>query len=327
MPCWHFGREWPFYQSSVVLDQAGQEPEVDDGRRRRVAERAGQVPPSRGTAGSTDGVSTPWLPAPRGNPRWRRCRSRLSRGIVRDDRSSGASTARLPASATNGCFLFLATSSWLASPASDGITVPTPAHGVYHGPFGIKGLYLPNGPWCHGQSQPLETVSHHLQSQVLQAGGERETRDRCRQQTVDRCDHLDEEVELALVAFGPVQLHLLAERRGMEPGGQEPVHRAERGAERPGQVIQHHEPVQVVADRRIDPEFGHGGGPVPVERGPVGRPHVLRDLQGGAESAAFLVDGGSGGLLRRALQPGVDRQAAAVPAPRHPPLKSCGPAL
>ena len=40
---------------------------------------------------------------------------------------------------------------WLASSAADGITVPTPAHGVYHGPFGInQSLYLPNGPWCYG---------------------------------------------------------------------------------------------------------------------------------------------------------------------------------
>jgi len=46
-------------------------------------------------------------------------------------------------------------------------------------------------------------VSHHPQPQFLQAGVERELRDRCGQQPVDRRDQLDKQVELALVALGP----------------------------------------------------------------------------------------------------------------------------
>jgi hypothetical protein len=59
----------------------------------------------------------------------------------------------------------------------------------------------------------------------------------------------------------------------------------------------------------------------PLERGSAGRPHVFRDLQGGAESAALAVDGVGGGLVDRSVQPGADVHAAAVQARAHPQLK------
>jgi len=60
-----------------------------------------------------------------------------------------------------------------------------------------------------------------LQSQFVQADVEREPRDRGGQQAVGRRDQLEQ----FLVAFCPGQSHLLAERRGKEPRGQEPVQR------------------------------------------------------------------------------------------------------
>ncbi len=74
---------------------------------------------------------------------------------------------------------------WLASPASDGITVPTPAHGVYHGPFGINKVFIFRTV-CHSRSWLHETITEHPQSHFLQAGVEREPGDRCWQRDVRR---------------------------------------------------------------------------------------------------------------------------------------------
>jgi len=158
--------------------------------------------------------------------------------------------------------------------------------------------------------------------QILQAGVERESGDRRRQQAVDGRDRPHEEPERPLVGFGPAQLHLLPEGRGQETCGHEPVERAEGHADRPGQVVQRHEPVQVRADRRIDPDLGHGGRPVPLERGPVARPHVLGHLQRSGERLALAVDGVGGGVVDGAVQEGVHVGHAPVQARGHPQLKA-----
>ena len=158
--------------------------------------------------------------------------------------------------------------------------------------------------------------------QVLQAGVEREPGDRRRQHAIDGRDRSHEEPEVPLVGVGPAQLHLLPEGRGQETRGHEPVERAEGRADRPGQVVQRHEPLQVFADRRVDPDPGHGGRPVPLEPGPVGRPHVLGHLQRGGERPALAVDGVRGDVVDRAVQQGVHVGHAPVQARGHPQLKA-----
>jgi hypothetical protein len=92
-------------------------------------------------------------------------------------------------------------------------------------------------------------------------------------------------LELPLVTPGPGQLHLVTERRRQESGGKEPVDRAECRAERPGQISQHDELVQIGEYWPIYPNRGEGGVPVSVERGPVAWPHLAGHLQGRAEPA------------------------------------------
>ncbi len=128
-------------------------------------------------------------------------------------------------------------------------------------------------------------------------------------------------LELPLVAFGPRQLHLLAERRRQEPGGEEPVGRAEDGAERPGQIPEHDELVQVGADRRVDPDRGQRGVPIAVECGPVGWPPVGGHLQGGAKPAGRAVDGLGSLVIGQAAQQRMHVAHAPVQARGDPQLK------